>query len=48
MRKEEAEAELAPARPDPHLPDAVWMRPSHVRLFEHPWDPEGRGSWPRR
>ena len=25
-----------PARPDPDLPDAVWMRPSHVRLFEHP------------
>ncbi len=25
-----------PARPDPDLPDAVWMRPSHVRLFDHP------------
>ena len=24
-----------PARPDPDLPDAVWMRPAHVRLFEH-------------
>jgi para-aminobenzoate synthetase len=24
-----------PAAPDPLLPDAVWMRPSHVRLFEH-------------
>ncbi|KRF34748.1 anthranilate synthase component I family protein [Nocardioides sp. Soil805] len=24
-----------PARPDPDLPDAVWMRPSHVRSFEH-------------
>ncbi|MGA8845560.1 MAG: hypothetical protein WB471_02980, partial [Nocardioides sp.] len=24
-----------PARPDGDLPDAVWMRPSHVRLFEH-------------
>jgi para-aminobenzoate synthetase len=25
-----------PARPDPDLPDAVWMRARHVRLFEHP------------
>jgi para-aminobenzoate synthetase len=25
-----------PARPDPHLPDAVWMRPSHVRAYDHP------------
>ncbi len=24
-----------PAAPDPDLPDAVWMRPSHVRRFEH-------------
>ncbi len=24
-----------PARPDPDLPDAVWMRASHVRSFEH-------------
>ncbi|TYL55035.1 anthranilate synthase component I family protein [Nocardioides sp. BGMRC 2183] len=24
-----------PAAPDPHLPDAVWMRPSHVRMYEH-------------
>ena len=24
-----------PARPDPDLPDAVWMRPSSVRSFEH-------------
>lgn len=24
-----------PARPDTLLPDAVWMRPSHVRLFDH-------------
>ena len=24
-----------PARPDEDLPDAVWMRPSYVRLFEH-------------
>jgi para-aminobenzoate synthetase len=30
-----------PARPDPHLPDAVWMRPSHVRLFQHPGGPSG-------
>ncbi|PVG84253.1 aminodeoxychorismate component I [Nocardioides gansuensis] len=25
-----------PARPDGVLPDAVWMRASHVRLFDHP------------
>ena len=25
-----------PARPDPALPDAVWMRARHVRVFEHP------------
>jgi para-aminobenzoate synthetase len=25
-----------PARPSADVPDAVWMRPSHVRLFEHP------------
>ncbi|GAB3775579.1 para-aminobenzoate synthetase [Nocardioides ginsengisegetis] len=25
-----------PARPDPLLPDAVWMRARHVRLFDHP------------
>ena len=24
-----------PARPDPALPDAVWMRPGAVRVFEH-------------
>jgi para-aminobenzoate synthetase len=24
-----------PAAPDPHLPDAVWMRPSRVRMFAH-------------
>ncbi len=24
-----------PARPDPHLPDAVWMRPSSVRFVDH-------------
>ncbi|GAB3016975.1 hypothetical protein GCM10027078_05750 [Nocardioides flavus (ex Wang et al. 2016)] len=25
-----------PATPDPFLPDAVWMRPGEVRVFEHP------------
>jgi para-aminobenzoate synthetase len=25
-----------PAYPDPALPDAVWMRPRSVRVFEHP------------
>ncbi|WP_110181066.1 anthranilate synthase component I family protein [Nocardioides solisilvae] len=25
-----------PARPDPRLPDAVWMRPSRTRVFDHP------------
>jgi para-aminobenzoate synthetase len=25
-----------PARPDPRLPDAVWMCPSHLRVFDHP------------
>jgi para-aminobenzoate synthetase len=34
-----------PAEPDPWLPDAVWMRPSHVRSFEHP---EGRHATPVR
>ncbi len=24
-----------PAAPDPLLPDAVWMRPTAVRVFEH-------------
>lgn len=24
-----------PARPDPDLPDAIWMRPSAIRLFDH-------------
>ena len=35
-----------PARPDPDLPDAVWMRPSRVRRFEHPvgLGPVGLGS----
>lgn len=25
-----------PADPDPDLPDAVWMRPRHLREYEHP------------
>ena len=25
-----------PAAGDPHLPDAVWLRARHVRLFDHP------------
>jgi para-aminobenzoate synthetase len=25
-----------PALPDPDLPDAVWLRPSHLREYEHP------------
>ena len=25
-----------PAAPDPDLPDAVWLRPSHLREYEHP------------
>ena len=35
-----------PAAPDPTLPDAVWMRPSAVRVFEHPpsGSPADRGS----
>ena len=28
-----------PALPDDQLPDAVWMRASHVRMFEHPAAP---------
>ncbi|GAA5155504.1 hypothetical protein GCM10023340_40960 [Nocardioides marinquilinus] len=28
-----------PAAPDPWLPDAVWLRPSHVRRFDHPPGP---------
>jgi para-aminobenzoate synthetase len=28
-----------PASPDPALPDAVWMRPRAVRVFEHAVDP---------
>jgi para-aminobenzoate synthetase len=36
--------------PGSDVPDAVWMRPSHVRLFEHsaPSEtPGARGNWPR-
>ena len=38
-----------PAAPDPFLPDAVWMRPRAVRVFEHgvsepSGSPAGRGS----
>jgi para-aminobenzoate synthetase len=43
-----------PARPSVDLPDAVWMRPRHVRFFEHPEVGDGaavspgtRGSWMR-
>lgn len=25
-----------PAVPDPDLPDALWLRPSHIREYEHP------------
>lgn len=25
-----------PAEPDPDLPDAVWLRPSHLREYDHP------------
>ncbi|QCX26257.1 anthranilate synthase component I family protein [Nocardioides jishulii] len=35
-----------PARPDPRLPDAVWMRPSVVRSFTHDVAP-GPDSSPR-
>ena len=41
-----ARADL-PATPDPLLPDAVWMRPRAVRVFEHALDqrsPADRGS----
>ncbi|MBU2693760.1 anthranilate synthase component I family protein [Pimelobacter sp. 30-1] len=33
-----ARADL-PATPDPDLPDAVWLRPSHLREYEHPITP---------
>ncbi len=29
-----------PARPDPHLPDAVWMRAKTLRFFTHDTPPE--------
>ncbi len=39
-----------PARPDPSLPDAVWMRPRQVRVFEHelPHPPAAAPSGRRR
>ena len=37
-----------PAFPDDQLPDAVWMRASHVRMFEHPPAPAPGGRRPRR
>ncbi|MEO6511663.1 MAG: chorismate-binding protein, partial [Nocardioides sp.] len=30
-----ARPDLFPARPDPDLPDAVWMRATHLRFFDH-------------
>jgi para-aminobenzoate synthetase len=30
-----------PAHPGGPVPDAVWMRPSHVRMFDHPESPIG-------
>ncbi|ANH37510.1 Aminodeoxychorismate synthase component 1 [Nocardioides dokdonensis FR1436] len=43
-----------PARASVDLPDAVWMRPRHVRFFEHPEPPDAptvspgtRGNWMR-
>ncbi|MEN8707946.1 MAG: anthranilate synthase component I family protein [Nocardioides marinisabuli] len=33
-----------PARPSLDVPDAVWMRPSHVRFFEHPDMAAGPGG----
>ena len=36
-----------PARTGTDVPDAIWMRPSHVRMFEHSTEPPplgGRGS----
>ncbi len=34
-----------PARPDPDLPDAIWMRPSRIRLFDHSDADLPGGSW---
>ena len=38
-----ARPDLARARPDPHLPDAVWMRSPRLRFFDHgpPTTPSG-------
>ena len=33
-----------PARPSVDVPDAVWMRPSRVRLVEHPERPDRAGT----
>ena len=33
-----------PARTGGDLPDAIWMRPSHVRMFEHSTDPPPLGG----
>jgi len=33
-----------PATPSADVPDAVWMRPSHVRMFEHTPSVEARGA----
>ena len=36
-----------PAEPDPDLPDAVWLRPSHIREYDHPvLAPAATGSSP--
>jgi para-aminobenzoate synthetase len=35
-----------PALPDDRLPDAVWMRASHVRQFEHPAEPDREDAAP--
>jgi hypothetical protein len=35
-----------PAFPDDQLPDAVWMRASHVRMFEHPATPTREDAAP--
>ena len=38
-----------PARPDPFLPDAVWMRPSHIRVVDHePSETRAPEQAPRR
>ncbi len=35
-----------PARPSVDVPDAVWMRPRHVRLFDHPVPAAGPAASP--